>query len=233
MSLLNCSICGDAFQRPGSRGPIPKFCTPRCKGRRDRQRPGRREYEREYRRAERAAGKRRDYEHEYYRRPEVQERYRLRWRELYGDPHPDVVVAAPYTGHRWLEMARGVAGVPDPEAPWAEDKYDEMGEAVLALLEGRDMEEAVAAYRKQEYVSRHLTVRVEDWGGDEQGERRWFESVMPQAPSAEDEFIATLEVDARYHHGSNRRRFGNNRGQQQPRRRRMRDAGLRSHRRAA
>jgi hypothetical protein len=177
----------------------------------------------------RKAGLKKEYERGYYQRPEVRERYRLRWRDLYGDQYPDLEVAAPYTGHRWLEMARAVVGAPDPEAPWADDRWDEMGEAVLALLEGRDMQEAVVAYRKAEYVPRHLTIRADDWRGDEDYDE-WFDTVLPATESAEEVAVAHLEVQARFHKGSNRRRFGNNRGHQQPsERRRRRDPGWRAH----
>jgi hypothetical protein len=102
-----------------------------------------------------------------------------------------------------------------------------MGEAVLALLEGRDMKEAVAAYRRQEYVSRRLTLRLDDWKDDDGYERRWFESVMPKAPSAEEAYmqnvIPTRVVGPEYHHGSNRRPYGNHRGRQEPSERRARN----------
>lgn len=68
-----------------------------------------------------------------------------------------------------------------------------MGEALLALLEGRDMEEAVSAYRKREYIPRRLTIRLGDWRDDESSQAQWFESVMPTAPSAEDEYLDSVE----------------------------------------
>jgi hypothetical protein len=179
-------------------------------------RPERKIYERLYRAAARAAGKLRDYERAYNRRPEVVLKNRLRMRE----PHFGMVVPSPYTGQRWLEMAREAVGAPDPEAPWADDRYDEMGEAVLALLEGRDMKEAVSAYRKSEYVPRHLTIHMGDWGDDEDQQNRWFESVMPTAPSAEDVAIARLEPQPLRHWGDNPRRFNKNKGQSTPSNRR-------------
>lgn len=205
---LTCKICGAEFARQGTRGPVPQFCSARCKGKRDRLKPGRKQYEREYRRAERASGKRRAYEKEYYQRPEVKERYRLRWydpvyrekalgqwRERYYKANPRVEVAAPYTGHIWLDMARKVVRPDlDDSAPWADDYHDDMGEAVLALLEGRDMAEAVRAYRKQEYVPRKLTIHYGDWRDDD-GVDRWFDRQMPTVPSAEDEYLDAEAVE--------------------------------------
>ena len=157
-------------------------------------------------------------------------RERVRWQGLFGDS--GVVLAEPYTGHRWLEMARDVVGKPsDPSAPWADDYWDDMGEAVLALLEGRDMKEAVRAYRTKEYVSRHLTIRMDEWK-DEGQEGRWFESVMPKAPSAEEEYLSSepsVELSIPFHMGSNRRRYGNRNKQEQPSERRRKDAGWRKH----
>jgi hypothetical protein len=223
------------------------MCSKRCRNRalylatrakdHERRKPAdpiaRARYQRDRMRRLRREGLRREYEAAYYRRPEVQERYRLRWRELYGDPHPDVILAEPYTGHRWLEMARAAVGRPsDASAPWADDAWDDMGEAVLALLEGRDMKQAIAEYRSQEYVSRRLTIRADDWREDDDYDK-WFDSVLPAVPSAEDSFFATpanMGVRAKFHKGSNRRRFGNNQGRQEPaQRRRRRDAGWRAH----
>jgi hypothetical protein len=160
---------------------------------------------------ERALGKRREYEFNYNRRPEVRkrnaERMLFKW---HNDPeyrerellrmrstiHPEIVLAAPYTGHKWLQMAHDVVRKDgfDTSAPWADDYWDDMGEAVLALLEGRDMKEAVVAYRKKEYVARRLTQHLGDWGDDEDEQNRWFESVMPKAESAEDEALANEAV---------------------------------------
>ena len=235
MTLI-CEHCTEKFERPGRHGPVPRFCSVRCRARWDRATRTEylRAYSRERMRRLRRSGARREYEAAYYQRPEVRERYRLRWRDLYGDPHPDVVIPAPYTGHRWLDMARAAVGADfDGSQPWADDYHDEMGEAVLALLEGRDMKQAIVDYRKAEYVPRHLTLHDEgDWA-DEDGYDRWFDSVLPAAPSAEDSFFATLpnmEVQAKFHHGSSRRPYGNNKGRQEPaQRRRRRDAGWRAH----
>lgn len=208
---LTCTICGISFTRQGTRGPIPQFCSVRCKSKRDRARPGRKEYEREYRRASLLSGKRKQYEFEYNRRPEVKERNRKRmmWK-WHNDPeyrarelirmrstiHPEIVVAAPYTGHRWLDMARKlVAPQLDDSAPWADDYHDDMGEAVLALLEGRDMNEAVREYRRKEYIPRKRTIHMGDWHDDDEQAQRWFDKSMPTTPSAEDQFIDTLPIE--------------------------------------
>lgn len=199
-------VCGSPVIRTGSRGPIPKYCGRRCiaKSKRTDQR---REYERLYRRTERAKGWRSRYEYRYNRRPEVRKRNADRMRaKWHNDPeyrarellrmrstiHPEIVLAAPYTGHRWLQMAHDVVRKDgfDTSAPWADDYWDDMGEAVLALLEGRDMKEAVRGYRKKEYVARRLTQHLGDWGDVEEAQNRWFESVMPTVESAEDEALA-------------------------------------------
>lgn len=120
-------------------------------------------------------------------------RNRLRWRNenFYG-----LEVAPPYSGHRWLDMARAATlrGKDlDGSAPWADDYYDEMGEAVLALLEGRDMGEAVKSYRSKEYPTRKLNIHLGDWRDDD-GPMRWFEAQLPTMPSAEDEYLDNDEV---------------------------------------
>ncbi len=130
---------------------------------------------------------------------------------------------SPYIGHRWLDMAHAaVAKDVDPTAPWADDKWDEMGEAVLAILEGKDPKEAVRAFRKAEFVSRHLTVRMDL--GREENDERWINTILPTSESAEDEVMAKEEVRYRYHHGDNRPH--SQAKQQQPSRRRMKDAGI-------
>lgn len=183
----------------------------------------------------------REYQKQYAQRPErrlsvrlrMRARYateeykawaRERWRRMFGDPFRGLEIPAPYTGHRWLDMARNaVNGGRDVDPEFRDFGYnDEVGEAVLALLEGRDMDEAVKAYRVREYVPRHLTVFTSEWHDDD--DEHWREDrAMPTSPSAEEEALAVLSVKARYSHGSNRRRFNNNRGQQQPHRRRMKD----------
>lgn len=222
---LTCAVCEAAFERPGRRGPIPQFCSTRCKGKRDHARPGRREYERNYRRARRAKGldltdnvARRDY-------------YRERWRRLWGDPHAGLEIPAPYTGHRWLDMARAaVHNSPDPA--FADYDYnDQVGEALLALMEGRDMAQAVDEWNKREFIPRHLTLRMGEFKGEESLDR--VEMMLPAEPSAEDEVVAretvTYMLKARMSWKKTGRRLSGR--TQQPTRRRMRDAGLREHRR--
>ena len=156
-TIKDCVICRKAVVRIGSRGPIPKYCSPKCLNKASRT-PYRREYERIYRRAERAAGKRKEYERAYYQRPEVKERYRQRWRNLYGDRHANVIIPAPYTGHMWLEKIRSMVGDFDQAMPWA-DKYNDMvGEGVLAFLEGRDPSEAIDRMRKEYSHAEHRQV---------------------------------------------------------------------------
>jgi hypothetical protein len=141
----------------------------------------------------------------WYNDPEYRQRQLARW----GIDYPEVVVAAPYTGHRWLDMARkAVLGSKnlDDSQHWADDYHDEMGEAVLALLEGRDMGEAVSAYRKQEYVPRRLTIRYDDWRDDEDA-GSWFDRVMPTVPSAEDQYLdSKVYTETRFNDVSTRRR---------------------------
>lgn len=244
--MVGCVVCGGEVKRTGSRGPIPKYCSQRCIFKAKRT-PKRIEYERQYRRNERTFGKRKAYEFAYNRRPEVRERNRQRmFMKWHTDPewrqrelirmrrtiHPEIVVPEPYTGHRWLDMARKmvVGNGFDGSTMWADDKYDEMGEAVLALLEGRDMQEAVTNYRKQEYVPRNLTIHLGDWGDDEEAQTRWFETAMPRVESAEDEAIARVYVADKFNDVATKNR-GMKHKTQQPSRRRMKDAGWRKHER--
>lgn len=243
---LTCVVCQKPFERRGTRGPIPKYCGTRCSSAVQRARPERKEYERLYRMQPSQQLKRQAYGFRYNRRPEVRERNRLRMRAKWwtdpqyraaqlerlrnyirrANPFKDVVIPSPYTGHRWLEMARRVAqpNYVDPEAPWAEDYNDDTGEAVLALLEGRDMKEAVKEYRRREYVSRYLTTRWSEYK-NEDGESYadWF---LPMEPSAEDEVIAVESVRVAvkskfYRKGGMSRHLKHK--TQQPRRRRMKD----------
>lgn len=111
----------------------------------------------------------------------------------YTPPEP---LPLPYTGHRWLEKAREAAGqlaleLPDTEL--TDRYYDDVGEALLALLEGRDPKAAVIEFRKREFVPRRLTKHIADWSGDDPVEawHRW-EAVMPVTPSAEDEALERI-----------------------------------------
>lgn len=187
----------------------------------------------------------REYQKQYAQRPErrlsvrlrMRARYateeykawaRERWRRLFRDPFSGVQIPELYTGHRWLDMAReAVSGGRDVPPEFRDFGYnDEIGEALLALLEGRDMEEAVREFRAKEFVPRHLTVFTSEWHDDE--DRQYLEDQnMPTSPSAEEEAVAAEAVvyrlKERFHWGKGRRRFGNNKGQQQPSRRRMKD----------
>lgn len=220
--ILECAAGCGPFRRQGSRGPIPRYCSVACKAR-HRRTDQRREYERDYRRARRAAGldltdhaARRDYYREY-------------WRRTYGDPHSGLEIPAPYTGHRWMDMARAAVGSVDPD--FADHGWnDQVGEALLALLEGRDMHEAVADWHRREFVPRHLTIRMGEYRGDEDVD--WVEQELPPEPSAEDWVVAretVVELAPRMSWKKTGRRLSSR--TQQPTRRRMRDAGLREHRR--
>lgn len=144
--------------------------------------------------------------------PEYRERALAAWRARYYKANPRVEIAMPYSGHRWLEMARKIVDPNnrlDDSAPWADDYHDDMGEAVLALLEGRDMTEAVRANRRKEYVPRKLTYHMGDWRDDD-GEDRWFDRQMPTTPSAEDEYLDSqpvqLYTETRFSNVSTKRR---------------------------
>lgn len=234
--MIECTVCHASFERKGSRGPVPKYCSQPCRTKANRTEE-RKEYERNYRRQERLSGKRAEYEFEYnrrpsvrlrnkvrmaekskspeykfkrslyYRRPEVRTRYnrrysvdpRVRARQAARydklNPYRKVEIPSPYTGHRWLQMAKdAVAPMVNHDSLWAEQYYDEMGEAVLALLEGRDMKQAVKDYRRKEYIPRHLTMHIGDWGDDEDQQNKFFEKIMPTVESAEDEAIANETV---------------------------------------
>lgn len=239
-----CVVCNNSFERTGTRGPIPKYCSPNCRARANRD-EHRRAYERAYRANSRAAGKRKAYEFEYNRRPEVLERNRKRMKDKwYNDPEyrqkqlarwsnpfANVQIAAPYTGHRWLDMARNAVSKTwvNPLAPWSDDYYDDMGEAVLALLEGRNVDEAVKEYRSKEYRSRKMFIRMGDWGDDEDEQRKFFEKVMPQDESAEDQYFAGVVVADRFNQVSKKRRRMKHKTQQPSYRRRKDGRSWRKH----
>jgi len=244
--MLTCTVCGTEFERAKTGAPA-KTCSKKCRsrayylshgaiGRKRRVKPDP---------AEQAA-RLRAYWREYWNRPENRERrnarhreryateeYREwaqeRWRRLYGDPFADVVIPSPYTGHRWLEMAReAVTGGRDIDPAFRDfGMDDEIGEALLALLEGRSMDEAVKEFRAKEYVPRHLTVFTSDWHDNE--DEGWKEDrYMPSVPSAEEEVVAMetvgLQVASRVNWKKNSRRgLGSHSSRTQPSRRRMKD----------
>lgn len=237
--LLVCATCSKQFQRQNNRGTIPKYCSQSCKSKAARN-DKRIQYDRERRRKQRAAGKLRSYEFAYNRRESVREKNRRRMKyKWYNDTeyrnrelirmrvtmYPNIATPSPFTGHRWLDMAREAVNPNiDPSSQWADDYYDDMGEALLALLEGRDMKQAVKEYRNKEYIPRRLTIRLGDFKSDESDDFRWFEKVMPTAPSAEDEYLDSQEIEyytaSRFNDVSTRRRQMPHRTQQ-PSRRRM------------
>lgn len=210
--MLECVVCGSEFERKGSRGPIPKYCSPECG--REPHKDRKREYDKNRTLTPKQLFHKTLYGFKYSQRPEVKEKNRLRMRKQWWENTeyrerqlerfkkmarkkyvPQTPLPAPYTGHRWLDMAASVVGRQfDPTAPWADDYWDDMGEAVLALLEGRDMKEAVKKYRSKEYVYRRLNIHLGDWGDDEERQNRWFESLMPKTESAEEEALANEAV---------------------------------------
>lgn len=255
MEFLKCEHCAGTFLRAKT-GKAARWCSDKCrylagydaKGRTKMSDEERAERLRRYRARPEVRARINALSRQRYNTDEYREYSRERQRKIWADPEkrekllarqrvkavPDI--ADPYTGHKWLQMARDSAlgdnQFFDSAAPWADDKHDEMGEALLALLEGRDPDEAVREYRKQEYVSRHLTLRLGDWRDDEDQQRQWFESVMPQAESAEDEVMAGESVkfyaQTRFKNVHNKNRTLNHKTQQ-PRRRRMKDAGWRKY----
>jgi hypothetical protein len=296
-AFLTCVVCGKGFVRPGSRGPVPKYCSPECS--REPRKEAKREYDhRYYHEVERATPERlearRAYQHDYNRRPEVRAKGRERGRQRWADPHqrrqeqrrnreyhqreevrerinaarreryaadPEyraeqiaranerrnqrpyfepTPLPAPYSGHRWLEMAREavVRGRDlDPSTPWADDYFDEMGEAVLALLEGRDMAEAVHDYRRKEFVPRRLTQHLSDYVNEDGNS--WFDTILPPEPSAEEQAVLNETfrpyLRARHRKPSQKRasRHMDTGKTGQPSNRRSNNKGLADHRRGA
>lgn len=213
------------------------------------------EHERRQRRKESVRRYRQNHRDEYNARQrayyqtvkdERAERYRQRYatdpefreRELARNrARPQAEITLPYSGHRWLDMARqavvGRRSVPlDDSAPWADDAFDDMGEAVLALLEGRDMEEAIREYRKKEYVARNLTIHMGDWKSNDAEQQRYFDKSIPTVESAEDEVLAGEAVKF-YHQTKFKNVHTKNRGMKQktgqPALRRKKDAGWRKY----
>ena len=180
--MLTCTVCSTEFERPGTRGPRPKYCSLKCKGKKDRERPGRKAYEREYRRAYRAAGRAAAYEYEYNRRPENKKKQVERYYALYRDPFMDVAIPAPYSGHKWFDMVRGVVGKipPAQDAPWADQWNDEMGEAVLAFLEGRDPMEGLTKARKDYNMMKYRQVYISQLETKDEDDNVEWDRYIPQ-----------------------------------------------------
>lgn len=245
--LLVCTVCNNKFERKGSRGPIPKYCGAKCVSVIQRSKPGRIEYEKQYYKQPIQKIRKQAYGFRYNRRPEVRARNRkrmfLKWHtneeyrqqqlerlrsyERVRNPLKNVEIHNPYTGHRWLDKAREAVTQKhiDPLAPWSDDKYDEMGEALLALLEGRDMNEAIKEFRSKEFIPRHLTKRMSDYRED-RDETKWFDEALPSEPSAEDEVITRESISVLIHNngiGPGKRSRHMKHKTQQPSRRRMKD----------
>lgn len=70
---------------------------------------------------------------------------------------------APYTGHPLLEQARQLAGSWYGNTLYDAGREDAAGEAVLALLEGRDPREAIRAYRAEETAWQRMTMPLAEW----------------------------------------------------------------------
>lgn len=186
----------------------------------------------------RASGALKEYERAYNRRADVKEKqrkrmlerwhndteYRQRQLERWRNPFAGIEIPTPYTGHRWLDMARKVVTDKyiNPLLTYSDDYNDDMGEALLALLEGRDPKEAVKAYRSREYRSRNLFIRMGDWGDEEDEQRKFFEKIMPQAESAEGEAMASIVVADRFNQVATKNR-GMKQKTQQPSVRRRKD----------
>jgi hypothetical protein len=198
------------------------------------------------------------YEFNYNRRPEVKEKNRLRMRiKWWTDPEyrarqlqrmrefvrirPTVVpIQEPYYGHRWLEMAREIVlggRDLDPQSPYIDEKYDDMGEVLLAIMEGRDPKQALKEYRSKEYNARFLDLHMGDFRDREDGSS-WFDQVLPPTPSAEEEAIkrnpdwnSNFDWNSRGYRfdqvSTKRKRLRHK--TQQPSRRRQKDAGWRKY----
>lgn len=182
--------CGDRFATFNGLGahrghqPVGSVCRPQpgpTEAARNRKTRGakRRQKEANYQRSWRAAHplyhsdrRRAQHEHELERRkrwrqahPELvreqQRRYRARLREERGEP-VEFAMPALFTGHEVLEQAVELVG-----RPWVgrRDTYDPSredwaAEAVLAILEGRDPEEAVQLARRADMAWRFSTVEL-------------------------------------------------------------------------
>jgi hypothetical protein len=244
--MLRCEVCAASFPRAKTGNPA-RYCSKACRNkgyyeehRGDRKRRPKRTltekkalkslYDRIYHPIyyQRNRERKLAYGRRYNLLPHVRERQRARYYALYRDPYIDIEIPTPYTGHRWLEMARGlIAPHHDPTGPTAEWLHDEMGEVLLAIMEGRDPKDALRQFRNREFVSRFLTVSMSDWKTGKDDESRWFDQVMPTVESAEEEAMIRFEIKARYHRGSNKPFRDGKQRQQQPSRRRMKDAGWR------
>jgi len=78
-------------------------------------------------------------------------------------PHPSTreAIAMPYVGDDLFTRAREITGI------WGESDYgnDILGETVLALLEGRDVREALQAYKTQENAYTFHAIHMANMGG--------------------------------------------------------------------
>lgn len=147
-----------------------------------------------------------------YRTPEYRAYSLARYHRSAGGYHTRVHVRHGYTGHRWFDLVRKVVGNPPSEDSVYFDKWaDRMGAGVLALLEGRDVAEAVKEHNRKEYIPNNKQVYISDW----QGENEYKQGQIGTSPSAEEEATAKLDIaplrKTPYSHGKNRR--ATNRGQ--------------------
>ena len=142
---------------------------------------------------------------------------RFKWTSKATGERIPVELPTPYHGHMWLDMARAAAGeVTGPVGTELRNyREDDIGEALLALLEGRDPHEAVRAYRRAEFVPRHLTMHFGDFRESDDAWR--LDRIIPEVPSAEDEAVVRETVRDRvlhktpYHGGRGKALMGSSR----------------------
>ena len=113
----------------------------------------------------------------------------------------DVEIQSPYSGHRWFDKIRELVGpMPDQTKPWSDRWNDEMGEAVLAFLEGKDPQEGLTKARKDYNMMEYRQVYISqlEYADEERG-GSWESRIVPTdvQPVAEDIEPVTYERQER------------------------------------
>lgn len=174
---LTCETCGGEFPRAATGKPA-RWCSGPCYRRSEEYRSYRRDLaRRKYVPKERARlpeAERKRRRREVVRRYNASPKGRARWARWYAEngwngqpPVPYEPMPMPYVGHEVFAEAAKAARLGQSVAygvDWGQN--DIMGEAVLAILEGRDPDEAVRKHRAHEKGLTAMRAYVHDVGWD-------------------------------------------------------------------
>lgn len=238
-----CKVCDNEFTYVRY-SMLRQTCSDECK------KEAKRRYDKARhtpKRPERTEEEKRELKNAYWRayakRPEVKARRQARYRERYrtdegfrdrildrsrrisaGKRHHIPDLTHGYVGPAFDHLREKVGQPPAWDTPWFDEWAEKMGTAILAEAEGKDVEEALKEYRKQEYTNKYLTDRFGEWESDD--ERFRLDKVLATENITEIEALAKIaaaekpKTRTRWHMGDNERPHSNRgKSRTQPRKR--------------